>query len=67
VKEKIMEIPSNIKKALKQADRSILLADRQATRNQRNKHYDYMTYLKLLDARRERERVTGKKERGPLV
>jgi hypothetical protein len=44
----------------------IHLEEKQSRRNRHDKRYAHDIYLRLLAARRERERVSGNKEEGPL-
>jgi len=58
--------PVNIARVVKYTENAIHFTEKQSRRNRHGKVYEYDTYLDKLAERRERERVTGNREDGPL-
>ena len=58
----MIELPRNIPLELQRAENLIAFADKQRLRNRKHKTMSHDGYLAWLDAKAERERVTGNKE-----
>jgi hypothetical protein len=58
--------PRSVARVVARAVALLHVEEKQLRRNRYGKRYEPDTYLRLLAARRERERVSGNKEEGPL-
>jgi hypothetical protein len=58
--------PRSVARTVARAASLIHFEEKQSRRNRHDKRYAHDIYLRLLAARRERERVSGNKEEGPL-
>ena len=58
--------PRNVAHTIQRAVNAVARTDRQRARNVNAKRYHPDDYAHALHSRRERERVTGNKEEGPL-
>jgi hypothetical protein len=58
--------PRSVARTVARAAALIHVEEKQSRRNRHGKRYAYEDYVFLINARRERERVSGNKEEGPL-